>query len=481
MASKPASTIPLPKPESETREAFHKRITKALLRYALRQANTKVIVLLGHLRSGKSGLFEAITGQEGHSANGIDPVTREYRLGHANINGEFYLFVDTPGLNETGGNNADILREIGRFLDATKDSVTYAGVLYIHPATVQFSNDCQRALEFLENFCGLEYSPYITFVTTMWDECTQERAMRRHDENVEQIKEKKWAPFIDRGAGFYYHGRVYENGEPTLAYLDIDNQGAERRACARDMIGRVYPRDKEYTVPPLIVQELRRHVPLPATTAGQYLQMTYSQVTIANTLTYGAGRTAGTEGSELPNLDEAKDKESWGFDWIGSTVNALVNVIAFPFRLMQTLLTMLWDLIRILGMIVSIVRVTPHRLTDNGVEVRVTLLGGLSAIVGYRHPGGFYWRARESVDGNPAEELDDEFLNDVLNELREDSVDGFNLEKFMETDPSQTPTLHEDMDPEQQYRVFGEAFEQSCSMLEHNKDAQRGEWGCSIM
>ncbi|KUL83442.1 hypothetical protein ZTR_10940 [Talaromyces verruculosus] len=427
MASKPASTIPLPKPESETREAFHKRITKALLRYALRQANTKVIILLGHLRSGKSGLFEAITGQKGHSANGIDPVTKEYRLGHAHINGEFYLFVDTPGLNETGGNNADILREIGRFLDATKDSVTYAGVLYIHPATVQFSNDCQRALEFLEHFCGLEYSPYITFVTTMWDECTQERAMRRHDENVKEIKEKKWAPFIDRGA-----------------------------------------EDKEYTVPPLIVQELREHVRLPATTAGRHLQMTYSQVAITNTLTYGAGRIAGTEASEIPNPNGAKDNESWGFDWIESAVNVVVDVIAFPFRLMQTLLTMLWDLLRILGMMVPIVRVTPHRLTADGVEVRVTLLGGLSAIVGYSRPGGFYWRARESVEGNPAEEQDDEFLTDVLNELRKDSMDGFNLEELMETGPSQTPTRHEEPNPEQQYRVFGEAFEQSCSMLEQN-------------
>jgi hypothetical protein len=85
---------------------------------------------------------------------------------------------------------------------------------------------------------------------------------------------------LSRGAQVYYHGRVYENGEPTLAYLDIENQVAERQACAREMIGRVYPRDKEYNAPPLIVQELRADIPLPATTAGRYLQMTYDQVTI---------------------------------------------------------------------------------------------------------------------------------------------------------------------------------------------------------
>ncbi|KAL4733485.1 hypothetical protein BDV11DRAFT_175654 [Aspergillus similis] len=462
MASKPASVIPLPKPESETREAFNKRITRALLRYALKQ----VIVLIGHLRYGKSCLFEAITGQEGHSANGIEPVTREYRLGHVHINGEFYLFADTPGLNETGGNNADILREIARFLDATKGSVTYAGVL---------------ALEFLEHFCGLEYSPYITFVTTMWDECNRERAMRRHDENVQQIKERQWAPFIARGAEVYHHGRVYENGEPMLANLDIEDQAAERRSYVRDMIGRVYSKDKEYTVPPLIVQELRAHASLPATTAGRYLQMTYDQVIITNALTYGAGPIVHTEDSEFTKPNEAKDNESGGFDWIGSIVNTVADAIAFPFRLTKTLLTMLWDLIQILSTFVSIVRVTSYRLTDNGVEARVTILGGLWAIVGYQRPGGFYWQTRESVESNTAEGPEDEVLNDILNELREDSVDGLNLEELNETDPSQTPTAHDELDPKQQYRAFNDAFEKSRSKLQQNEDAQQGERGCSIM
>ncbi|KAJ5741098.1 hypothetical protein N7493_000970 [Penicillium malachiteum] len=263
----------------------------------------------------------------------------EYHLGHAYINGDFYLFVDTPGLNETGGNNADILREIGRFLGATRDSVIYAGVLYVHPVGVQFSNDCQRALEFLEHLCGLEYSPYILFVTTMWDELNQERAMKRHNENIKQIKEQK---------------------------------------------------TKEYTVPPLIVQELRAHVPLPATTAGQYLRMIYSEASITKMLTYGAGYSAGTEGSEFPNLNRAKENESKGFDWIGSAINIVVHSIKFPFRMIQTFVTMLWDLIGILRTRVSIVRVMPYRFTDNGVEVCLTLLGGFSVIVGYERPGGFY-------------------------------------------------------------------------------------------
>lgn len=243
------------------------------------------------------------------------------------------------------------------------------------------------------------------------------------------------------------------------------------------MIGRVYSRDKEYTVPPLIVQELRKHVPLPATTTGRYLQMAYDQVVITNALTYGAGRITGTDGSEPSNLNGAKDNESWGFDWIGTAVIAVANVITFPFRVIETLLTMLWDLIRVLGMLVSIVRVTPYRLTDNGVEVRVTLVGGLSAIVGYRRPGSFYWRAGESVEEGP----DDEFLNDVLNELREDPVNGLNVEEYMEIDPSQTPPLDEELDSEQQYRAFGEAFEQSRSTLEQNQDSRKGEGGCSIM
>lgn len=346
---------------------------------------------------------------------------------------------------------------------------------------VQFSNDCERALEFLEHFCGLEYSPFITFVTTLWDEITQERAMRRHDENVKQIADKKWAPFITKGANVYYHGRVYENGEPTLARLDIERQAAERRACVRDMIGRLYPRDKDYTVPPLIVQELRDNIPLPATTAGRYLQMTFDQVAITNALTYGPGRTAGTEGSDPPSQNGARNSESGGFDWIGSAINAVVDVITFPFRLVVETLTMLWDLINMLMKIISIVRVTPHRLTGNEVEVCVRLLGGLQVIVGFSRPGGYYWRAKESIEDSPAEGSDNVFLNDILKELSEVSVNGFDLAEQEQSDLSSTSDLDEEHDPEQQYRAFGEAFERSSSVLEQNDHAQRGGKGCSIM
>jgi hypothetical protein len=111
----------------------------------------------------------------------------------------------------------------------------------------------------------------------------------------------------------------------------------------------------------------------------------------------------------------------------------------------------------------------------------VTLLGGLSAIVGYKRPGGFYWRARETVHDNSADEPDDEFLKDILNDLREDSVDDPSLEDFMGTDPSQSPPPHEEPDSEQQYLAFGEAFEQSRSILEEKKDGHHEGGGCSLM
>ncbi|RDW78950.1 uncharacterized protein DSM5745_05802 [Aspergillus mulundensis] len=466
MAPTPASSIPLPKPKSETREAFQKRVTRALLRYALRKSDTKVIILLGHLRSGKSSLFEDLTGQEGHSANGIDPVTKEYHLGHAYINGEFYLFVDTPGLNETGGNNADILREIGRFLDATKDSVTYAA---------------GPRVGFLEHFCGLEYSPFITFVITLWDECTTTRSMNRHDENATEIKDKKWAPFIERGAAVYYHGRVYEDGEPTHEYLHIKKKKAERRANARDMIGRLYPKDKEYTIPPLIVQELRRHVPLPATSAGKHLQMKYNEVVITNALTYGAGRLDSKGQLALTNPGAIKNAGSGGFDWISSAVSAIIDVVTFPFRLVEGLLTMLWDLIRALGMFIAIIRVTPLRLTDDGVEVLVTLLGDLPVVVGYGRQRGFYWRARDLTESDLTEGGDNEFLNEVLNELRGDGGD-VDPDAEFSTEMSEIATPTED-DAESQYRAFGEAFEKARSTTETSAgdQGQGGGGGCTLM
>lgn len=298
-------------------------------------------------------------------------MTKEYQIGSTNINGKLYLFVDTPGLNDPKISNADILCEIAKLLEMTKDSVTYAGVLYVHPATLQFSVEAKRSLLFLNAFCGPSYSPSITFVTTMWDRISPEE-IEEQDDLVSEMARTKWSSFLDRGANLYHHGRVYEGEIATIEVLSLRKKPEVRQRYAREAISRLYPLDKNYSAP-LIIQELRASISLEDTTAGKYLGV----ISMKN-VTADARRTDITQSL----VDQSQPE---GFDWFGAIVTAirfpLDQVIAFP--------TALWNLVAALKATIldlmpqSAITVSLPRFTTYGVEVLLTLPGGLRFIVGY--------------------------------------------------------------------------------------------------
>ncbi|KAL4946445.1 hypothetical protein BDV06DRAFT_218374 [Aspergillus oleicola] len=429
MSLKPGSetaarpSIPLRAKKAESREAFQKRVTSVLLRYALKTVRTKVIIIMGHLRSGKSSLFEALTGLNGYSANGVDSVTQEYHLGRAYINQEFYLFVDTPGLSDTG-------RKTQTFFEKSRDFLTSQKTL-----------SHSLGLEFLEHFCGLEYSPFLTFVTNLWDECS-DGALERHNFNMEQMEATKWERFITKGASVYHHGRAYEDGAAKLKTLSFRTEQEERRQ-----------------------NELRSNVPLEGTLAGRYLQMSFNQLVVTSILCNGADHTAqlfeseNEGGRESPQASQPAP--TGGLDWIGTIFSTIVDVVNFPLKLIASLLGALWDLIKILGGLIFILHAQLWQITDEGVEVLVTLIGNYKVVLGHGRTRGIYWKpfnAEEDTHQLP----DEDILNRIIMELNDDEDD------LTYTPGSVVPTVSpamteagDEIDGDQRYHDFSAAFEQA--------------------
>ncbi|CAI7593071.1 unnamed protein product [Penicillium manginii] len=437
--------------QATDRQALVKRMTKKLLRFALERTGTKMILVLGHLRSGKSSLFESLTNSTGHSSDGIDSVTKEWQIGKAVIGGSLYLFVDTPGLDDPQISNAAILQEIARLLRMTRDSVMYAGILYVHPVNAPFSEEIKQALLFLDAFCGRDYVPSITFVTTMWD-LQNSKGVIRSNALVESLRRTKWALFMDRGAKLYHHGRRYENGEPTLEVFDLETEGAARQKTARERIAHLYPSDQVYA-PPLIVQELHANTALEKTTAGKFLDMQSSEL-----VKMGPGRN-----------NEFLPEE--GVDWLGS----LLGLLKIPMDIVGTSAMSLWNFIESLRSRISSVMnptsigVSIHHLDSQCIEALVSLPGGLRVIVGYGETG-LYWRPWSASDENLAgfAVVDDDF--EVFTAGPE----------FVEEDSH---------DPE--YAAFGQIFDSVLSAMhddpfqEPESQIQESTWGfwdkCAVM
>ncbi|KAL4876659.1 hypothetical protein BJY04DRAFT_222837 [Aspergillus karnatakaensis] len=452
-----ASVCPVVRNEPRSRPGLRKWITERLLRYALKASHVKVIIILGHLRSGKSSLFEALTGLEGYSKGGVESVLHIRRH---------------PGLNDTGKNNADILREIARFLNATKDAVTYAGILYVTPATLQYSSEAKQNLRFLEEFCGLDYSPFITFVTTLWDDMSLS-GVERNDSLMREMRDKKWSSFIDRGTHIYHHGRVYRGGIETLETLPLEDKDATRqamaqearRAHARQMIEGVYPADREYSIT-LVVRELLARPAVEATTAAGYLQMTHNQLVITGALANGA------EGSRANNSNEPS--ESSGFNWVEALVSVVANMLKFPLTIIVSLLTPLYEFLKLLAGLISVSLVMIHRITIELAEVLIILPGGWKIIVGYSFRNSLYWRpwSPREVDAGS----NDDLLNELREELAEESVNiDFMFGDILTNGP---PTPDTDTYPESPYRAFEEAFQRASVPQEAAKSSG---WGCLLM
>ncbi|KAI9036274.1 uncharacterized protein KD926_002092 [Aspergillus affinis] len=434
------------------------RVTQSILRYALEKKNCKLIIILGHLRSGKSSLFESLTNRIGHSGHGIES---------ANLGGKVYLFVDTPGLNDPNISNADILREIAKLLEVTKTSVTYAGILYVHPANQIYSDETEKGLKFLEVFCGLDYSPSLTFVTTGWDALSLNQ-IPRSDASIRQMQTFKWTAFIEKGAKVYHHGRRYDGGLPTLEVLDIDGDREPRSRTAQGIIADLYPHEKSYAAP-LIIQELRMELNLEDTTAGKYLGMTSQKLVYP-----GTQSTNGQQSGETGN-------QSAGISWM----DAFLSVMMIPVDMIRGFVTALWNFISLLQkalatLLMPPVEISIHRVSAEGVEALVTLPGGLRFIVGYGRRGPYWRRWDSQAEGQTTSEADDD-NSDILVEIPDGPMG--NWSRSSDDNESET-------NPD--YLVVSEAFR--LAMLNHGDPvtpeephleagSTEGPWGskCSIL
>ncbi|KIW91812.1 uncharacterized protein Z519_07782 [Cladophialophora bantiana CBS 173.52] len=172
----------------------------------LRASNepTKVIIILGRKGVGKSIVLEDLTSAQGHACDVRGPGTTAFQLEESIINGEKYFFMDTPGFD--AGDEVEAFFETARGIEAIRHHATIVGVLFA--ASVNYSrveNLDRKLLEFLELFCGDEYIPRITFVTTHWTH--PDAAQSNRFAHLRSL----WCSFLARGAGLYQHGRKYND------------------------------------------------------------------------------------------------------------------------------------------------------------------------------------------------------------------------------------------------------------------------------
>jgi hypothetical protein len=178
-------------------------------------------------------------------------VTTKFQIEIVIVEGEQFFIMDTPGFNT--GAESDALTEIVRGINLIRAKAQVVGVW--HVSRIDSRNEAfdEKLRVFLGQFCGTEYIPQVTFVTTHWTPQEEEEECKAEfNKNLKDFQGDCQTDFSNYGAQFYQHGRRYRNGEDTGKFLKWRGDREEIVLHAKDMIYRRYGRKNTEKVPSFV-------------------------------------------------------------------------------------------------------------------------------------------------------------------------------------------------------------------------------------
>jgi hypothetical protein len=174
-----------------------------------------------------------------------------------------------PGFNTRDFDDWDVFHRLMTAMSVVERYVEFRGVLYVDsmeenrvtPAT-------EKILTWLWLFCGQEYMPNVTVVTTRWDgldadgiETKMSRVERWRAEGLLQR-------FFEHDASIYHHGLIMEGG--NYKTLHIERQAERRRLLARGAITARYHHPTSLKLQ--IYTEIANGATIDTTLAGRWLR-----------------------------------------------------------------------------------------------------------------------------------------------------------------------------------------------------------------
>ncbi|KAI6114516.1 P-loop containing nucleoside triphosphate hydrolase protein [Pisolithus sp. B1] len=165
--------------------------------------------LMGPTGSGKTNFINQLTGtREAKAQHQLKSHTQGVKEFIVNLSKDRqYVFVDTPGFDDTYRSDRDILRTIADWLEEKyRGKVKLSGIIYTHRITDnRMSGSVCKNLDMFARLCGDKAASGVRLVTTMWDKAKNKELV---ESRVSQLEQNFWKPLIEAGAR---HKRFDEN------------------------------------------------------------------------------------------------------------------------------------------------------------------------------------------------------------------------------------------------------------------------------
>ncbi|KAF7974365.1 hypothetical protein HWV62_12326 [Athelia sp. TMB] len=167
-----------------------------------------IIAVMGPTGAGKSSFISKAIGSEGETVgHGLESCTqyvRAVRCRHPDDPRSF-VFVDTPGFDDTNLSDAEILIRIATWLTATyQQHIFITAILYLHRISDnRMAGSALRNMDMFRRLCGNDALPNVVLVSTMWDQVDRITGQKREQE----LRDTFWRSMVDNGArtARFYH------------------------------------------------------------------------------------------------------------------------------------------------------------------------------------------------------------------------------------------------------------------------------------
>jgi hypothetical protein len=150
----------------------------------------------------------------------------------ANVEGQLFFLIDTPGFGDCGRLPGEIAEEILNFSEEVLAKADIHGILYLQDIMVpRTSTAMGESLAFLGALAGSMAFKNITFVTTKWDVLSDSSLARHlHRHRLLQEPQQLWGAFnigaVD-GARAFQHFGINGDGHDTQADIDRARQSVQ--------------------------------------------------------------------------------------------------------------------------------------------------------------------------------------------------------------------------------------------------------------
>ncbi|KAK5200137.1 hypothetical protein LTR99_004935 [Exophiala xenobiotica] len=171
--------------------------------YAAPSSTSKMVVIavMGPTGTGKSSFIRNLTQNKsikvGHDLSSTTTEVAAYDFVHK---GRTFSLVDTPGFDDSRGNDQEIVNGIVGWLEqSTASAAKLDGILYFHRIIdPRVGNTARANLRMFRRLCGNDNLDKVLLVTTFWNDVAQSLGERR--EQQLQCDNTFWKPMIDQGS-----------------------------------------------------------------------------------------------------------------------------------------------------------------------------------------------------------------------------------------------------------------------------------------